>query len=352
MGGGVSPGTRFIINMFYSIYFQNICFTKYVFDIFSPCFRSIYKIHFDAPETRREDVKDIFGKTNVLEIDTIKHVDNDKDATNHITVLVLNLVPGKCGGGGAGEGVFLKHEFDFSCCRIERPANLYSTYGRTVGEDFKPGLIEVLRACYLDKFVKKIRKGEQVKRAVWFFKREEDIADVNDFLCDVLPDESADPSTCPWVVNFSGVGPATARSIRERGDEISLYLTTSVMLMGIDLTSIQVIGMVRPFSMIHSLVGTGMWQRGEEDGGSWETESGVLSSLQQVGLPLLFTLVQNARFDPDCRSDISENVEVSQAVRNFCLTDRCLKKTLMEYFGCEGSAGGSWCCSNCDQFVQ
>ena len=140
------------------------------------------------------------------------------------------------------------------CCRIERPPNLYSTYGRTVGEDFKPGLIEVLRASYLDKFVDKIRRGEAVKRAVWFFKREEDIADINDFLCDVLPEHGSDPSTCPWVVNFSGVGPATAKSIRERGEEISLYLTTSVMLMGIDLANVQVIGMVRPFSMVHSLV--------------------------------------------------------------------------------------------------
>ena len=131
---------------------------------------------------------------------------------------------------------------------------MYSTYGRTVGEDFKPGLIEVLRASYLDKFVDKIRRGEAVKRAVWFFKREEDIADINDFLCDVLPEHGSDPSSCPWVVNFSGVGPATAKSIRERGEEISLYLTTSVMLMGINLANVQVIGMVRPFSMVHSLV--------------------------------------------------------------------------------------------------
>ena len=60
-----------IISMFYSIYFQNI----------------------DAPEVRRDDVKDILGKTNVLEIDTIKHADNDKDATNYFTILVLNLLP-------------------------------------------------------------------------------------------------------------------------------------------------------------------------------------------------------------------------------------------------------------------
>jgi hypothetical protein len=138
--------------------------------------------------------------------------------------------------------------------RIERPPNIYGSYGKTVGGDFKPGLIQVLRASYLDKYVDNIRRGVAVKRAVWFFKREEDIADVNDFLCDVLPEFASDPSTCPWVVNFSAVGPATAKSIRDRGGEISLYLTTAVMMMGIDLENIQVIGMVRPFSMVHSLV--------------------------------------------------------------------------------------------------
>ena len=67
---------------------------------------------------------------------------------------------------------------------------------------------------------------------------------------------------------------------------------------------------------------------------------------------MLSTCVLNARFDPDCRSDISENVDISPAVRDFCLTDKCLKKKLMDYFGSDGCSGGSWCCSNCDQFVQ
>ena len=51
------------------------------------------------------------------------------------------------------------------------------------------------------------------------------------------------------------------------------------------------------------------------------------------------------------KSDIAENVDISPAVRNFCLTETCLKKTMMEYFGAEGSSGDEWCCSNCDKFV-
>ena len=87
-----------------------------------------------------------------------------------------------------------------------------------------------------------------------FFKKEDDIADVNDYLCEALPDVSSDPSSCPWVVNFSGVGPVTTKSISNRKADISLYLTTAVMLMGLDLDDIEIIGMVRPFSSLHSII--------------------------------------------------------------------------------------------------
>ena len=215
--------------------------------------------------------------------------------------------------------------------RLTRPANIYGSYGRTVPSgDFKTGLIHVLRASYLDRFIADMRAGNPVKKALWFFKKEEDIADINDFLCEALPEFACDPSSCPWVVNFSSVGPATARSIREREGQISLYLTTAVMMMGIDLANIQVIGMVRPFSMLHSLVqAVGRGGRKTEEAGR-----------QRV----IFYLLYNA-------SDIAENVDISADVRNFCVTDECLKSTMMKYFGTHGCSENAWCCSNCDKLA-
>ena len=67
-------------------------------------------------------------------------------------------------------------------CRLERPANVQGSYGKTVASgEMKPGLIQVLRSCYLDRFVRDTRDGIPVKKAVWFFRKEEDIADVNDY---------------------------------------------------------------------------------------------------------------------------------------------------------------------------
>ena len=188
---------------------------------------------------------------------------------------------------------------------MERPANIYGSYGRVINDELKPGLIQVLRSCFLDKFVDHMRRGIEVKKAIWFFRREEDIADVNDYLCSELPELAQDPSSCPWVVNFSSVGPATAKSISSRQGDISLYITTAVMIMGIDLSDIQIIGMARPFSMLHSLV--------QACGrGGRKTE---MRGRQRVVFYLLFN-----------NSDIAENSDISLAVRNFCLTGECLKK--------------------------
>ena len=185
----------------------------------------------------------------------------------------------------------------------------------------------MMRELYLDSFVDAVRRGTAVKKAIWFFKKEEDIADVNDHLCECLPELAEDPETCPWVINFSSIGPATALSIRNREGEITLYLTTAVMLMGIDVKDIHIIGMVRPFSTIHSIVqacGRGGRLIGDQ-------------RRQKVVFFLLFN-----------RSDIAENVDITPDVRNLCLTKQCLKRTMMNYFGADGSTGGKWCCSNCD----
>ena len=59
---------------------------------------------------------------------------------------------------------------------------------------------------------------------------------------------------------------------------------------------------------------------------------------------VLFYLLYN-------NSDISENVPgMSQAMRDFCLTSKCLKIFLMEYFGSSihTQSNPGWCCSNCD----
>ena len=131
--------------------------------------------------------------------------------------------------------------------RIERPLNIYGSYGKSIKGEFKSGLVDTLRDLFLDKYIDHVTRGIPVKATILFCKKGDDLADLNNFLCDACPELASDPS-CPWVVNLYGVGPVTAKSIRERKGEISLYLTTPVMLMGINCPNIEVVIMVRPFS--------------------------------------------------------------------------------------------------------
>merc|ERR1719154_635045 len=108
----------------------------------------------------------------------------------------------------------------------------------------KPGLIQLMRRLFLDTYVKKIRNGEVVKKSLWLCDNKADLADLYDELCELLPEQAADPLTCPFVMNHSSLGPITADHIRKRQD-ISLYLSTKVMLLGLDLKDVDVIGMIR-----------------------------------------------------------------------------------------------------------
>ena len=213
--------------------------------------------------------------------------------------------------------------------RIERPPSLYGSYGKEMDGVSKPGLVQALREVYLDKFIECMENNIPVKHCIMIFDMENHIADVNDFLCDELPVLAEDPSMCPWVVNHSSIGPATAKSIRVRskGGEVALFLTTSVMLMGMDFKDIDIIVMVRPFAMLHSMVQA--------------VGRGGRKMMDKFRRRAVFYLLFN-------NTDIAPNSTVSAEVKDFCTNKGCLKQIFLDYFGAEGNTGGTWCCSNCD----
>ena len=111
----------------------------------------------------------------------------------------------------------------FNFVRVERPPNLYGTYGsESIDGTFKPGLIHIMNRLFFDKYVDTVEKGEPVKKSIWICRNEDDICDLYDGLCERLPEQAADPLTCPFVMNHSGIGPITAESIRQRRGEINL----------------------------------------------------------------------------------------------------------------------------------
>ena len=219
----------------------------------------------------------------------------------------------------------------FNFVKVQRPPNINGSFGtERMDETAKPGLIHIMNRLFFDRYVEIVMNGEPVKTSIWIFRNEDDICDMYDGLCERLPDQAADPLTCPFVMNHSGIGPITAESIRERRGEINLYLTTSVMLLGLDFSDVDIVGMVRPLNMCHYLVQAA--GRGGRNLGNGQR--------RQVLFYLLFN-----------RSDIATNVPgLSDEVREFCETKKCLKAFLKDYFGFSSGSMLSkedWCCSNC-----
>ena len=222
-------------------------------------------------------------------------------------------------------------ESQFHYVKVERPPSCNGSFGtESIDGDCKPGLIHLMNIIFFDMYVEKIKNGELVKTSIWICRNENDICDLYDGLSERLPDQAADPHTCPFVMNHSGIGPITAESIRQRRGEINLYLTTSVMLLGIDFSDVDIVGMVRPLNHCHYVVQAA--GRGGRNMGN--------GLRRQV----LFYLLYN-------RSDIATNVPgLSEDMREFCETKKCLKIFLKDYFGFSSETSlpsAEWCCSNC-----
>ena len=135
----------------------------------------------------------------------------------------------------------------------------------------------------------------------------------------------------PFVMNHSGLGPITSKNIIDRKNDITLFLSTSKMLMGIDIESIDVVVFVRVLSMLHYIL------QGAGRGGRRSTK--FPGKRRKVIVYILYN-----------SSDIAANVPgLSVEVREFCKTQECLKKFLKKYFDKNDIVEeNDWCCSNCD----
>ena len=81
------------------------------------------------------------------------------------------------------------------------------------------------------------------------FRTDLDIIVVFNYLREALP-WFKDVADSPFVQVTSSVGPLTEKRIQGRSD-ISLYLTTSKMLLGVDIPGIFMIIFLRPLNMLH-----------------------------------------------------------------------------------------------------
>ena len=138
------------------------------------------------------------------------------------------------------------------------------------------------------------------------------------------------------MINHSSLLPITVKILEERSSEISLYLSSNKMLLGIDLANIDVIIFLRPYDQPSALVqGGGRGGRKLESGKRRMVQVYQLFNSQDLG---------------------KQNKSMSSMMRKICLSRECTRELLTSYF--VGSSQSkeepmpvfpSHCCHNCDR---
>ena len=197
---------------------------------------------------------------------------------------------------------------------------------------FKPGLGPLLNVLLLERFISDMKSGSDPKKAIVFFRTENQMMACYEYLLEQLPEFDGNKKVIPFVMNHGAVGEATDKNIVERKDEIKLFLTTSKMIMGVDLKAIQVVIFVRPMNQLqHKVQGAGRAGRRKPNG-----------TRDRVIVYILYN-----------SQDLGQNVPgLEDSVRAFCTSQECLKIPLRIHFDGKAGAGvgsdmSDWCCGNC-----
>ena len=219
---------------------------------------------------------------------------------------------------------------------IKKPPSAAKFYGRNCYSfsEQKIGSIHILWRIYLQFFVSDLKNGKVPKKAILYVRRMEDLAELDDFLTSQLGhlDVARSSNTCPWVINSSATGKVTAQRIRERTTDesspIYLYITTSVMLFGLNIKDVSIVILFSPFNSLNSIIQAG-GRAGRRQGDGRRRTS------------VIYTLYNG--------TDLRTNSPMDNSVRIFCKETACLKKNMGGYFSLSPIAEQSkfWCCSSC-----
>ena len=146
----------------------------------------------------------------------------------------------------------------------------------------------------------------------------------------------------PFVMNHASLLPPTEKILSSRSSEISLYLSSNKMLLGIDLSEIDIVIFIRPYNQLSALV------QGGGRGGR-KLANGMRRRVQ------VYQLYNSQDFS-------SKNKKMSADMKRICQSKECSRKLLMEYFvgkshvkdGDEEypvKADPAYCCHNCDLLI-
>ena len=217
--------------------------------------------------------------------------------------------------------------------RVQRPP---SVNGFSPGED--PDIKSTLAlVCHLvlDSYVLDIMEERQPKIIMIFAQSYIELNAINRYLL-MRFKHFLKGKAKPWIVNHSEIGSKSKTEILNKLSlgQISLIVTTSVMLCGLDRPRVDIIVVLRPFGHLSSSIQAG--------GRGGRNQSDGLKRL--VSVYLLFN-----------NTDIRDNAKfISKPVRLFFKKSMCTRQMLHNFFCPESSqsflVNPTWCCEKCTNF--
>ena len=139
----------------------------------------------------------------------------------------------------------------------------------------------------------------------------------------------------PFVMNHSSLLAPTEKVLEERAEDISLYLSSNKMLLGIDLVNIDIVIFVRPYNQPAALI-----QGGGRGGRKLKT--GYRRRVQ------VYQFFNSQDFT-------KQNKLMSPYMKQICYSEDCTRKVLQKHFVGDGekelveeNIEVGRCCHNCD----
>ena len=221
---------------------------------------------------------------------------------------------------------------------VRRPSNNFGLDGSTNAKgEKKAGLMDLLQCVYLQMYLEDLDKGRKPKKCIIFCRGNGVLGAIYSRLMELTKYKYSDCRDSPFVMNHSCLLPPTEKVLADRAPEISLYLSSNKMLLGIDLAEIDIIIFLRPYNQPAALV------QGGGRGGR-RLENGKRRRVQ------VYQFYNSQDFT-------SQNKMMSPDMKRICLSEECTRNLLKEYFvGDEGQNESedevkSHCCHNCDRQV-
>ena len=196
---------------------------------------------------------------------------------------------------------------------IRRPSNNYGLEGTVTKKGVKnPGLLDLLDRVLLRKYVEDLRVGAEPKKAIIFCRGNGLLGSIYSHLMNLTEHRFKDCRDAPFVMNHSSLLPPTEKVIADRASEISLYLSSNKMLLGIDIPKIDIIIFLKPYNQVAALV-----QGGGRGGRRLETGMRRRTVVYQF---------YNSQ-DLSC-----QNKSMSEDMKRICRSRECTRFLLEKYF--------------------